>query len=252
MTTIIEPSLHYRSLDPVQVIETVRVLHQRIDERFPGSGLSKIARELVLVAESAQRKSEGIGQPVIPLRVMIGFLITLIVAGLVLSLAQMEIPGQSITVLDFVQTLEAAINDIVLIGIGIFFLVSLERRHKRRKVLRAIHELRSLAHIVDMHQLTKDPGHTLHSFTDTPSSPRRTLSRPLLVRYLDYCAEMLSLTGKIAAIYVEQFDDSVVLASVNEIEGLTTSMAEKIWQKLMILELTAPNITGPGPFERTT
>jgi hypothetical protein len=49
---------------------------------------------------------------------------------------------------------------------------------------------------------------------------------------------MLSLTGKIAALYVERFDDSVVLGSVNEIEALTTSLAGKIWQKLMILELT--------------
>jgi len=183
------------------------------------------------------------------LRVVIGFLIALIVTGLILSLRQLEVPGESISVLDFVQSLEAAINDVVLIGLGIFFLVSLERRHKRREILRAIHELRSIAHIVDMHQLTKDPGHTLRSVTDTPSSPRRTLSHPLLVRYLDYCAEMLSLTGKIAAMYVERFDDSVVLASVNEIEALTTSMAGKIWQKLMILEMTGPMLGVRGQRE---
>lgn len=216
----------------------MRALQQRIEERFPGAGLANVARELVRVAETARHNSTRISRPVLPLRIAIAFLIALIVVGIFVSIVQLEVPGESITLPDFVQTLEAGINDVVLIGVGIFFLVSLERRHKRQQVLRAIHELRSIAHIVDMHQLTKDPGHTLHTFDDTPSSPRRSLSKPQLVRYLDYCAEMLSLTGKIAAMYVEQFDDSVVLASVNEIEAMATSMAGKIWQKLMILELT--------------
>jgi hypothetical protein len=219
-------------------------LQHRIEERFPRAGLARVAGELLQVAESARQNSARISQPVLPLRFAIAFLIILIVAGLLISIIQLEVPGESITLPDFVQTLEAGINDVVLIGIGIFFLMSLERRHKRRLVLRALHELRSIAHIVDMHQLTKDPGHTLHAFSDTPSSPRRTLSKPLLVRYLDYCAEMLSLTGKIAAMYVERFDDSVVLASVNEIEAMATSMAGKIWQKLMILELTGPAKAG--------
>ena len=47
---------------------------------------------------------------------------------------------------------------------------------------------------------------------------------------------MLSLTGKIAALYVQRFDDDVVLNAVNEIEGLTTGLSGRIWQKLVILE----------------
>ena len=56
-----------------------------------------------------------------------------------------------------------------------------------------------------------------------------------LSRYLDYCAEMLSLTGKVAALYVQEFDDAVAVAAVNDVEQLTTGMSRKIWQKLMIL-----------------
>ena len=37
-----------------------------------------------------------------------------------------------------------------MIGVGVFFLVTFERRLKRRRILKAIHELRSAAHIVDM------------------------------------------------------------------------------------------------------
>jgi hypothetical protein len=56
-----------------------------------------------------------------------------------------------------------------------------------------------------------------------------------LSRYLDYCSEMLALVGKVAALYVQGFEDSVTVGAVNDIETLTTAMARKIWQKLMVL-----------------
>jgi hypothetical protein len=57
-----------------------------------------------------------------------------------------------------------------------------------------------------------------------------------LIRYLDYCSEMLSLTGKIAALYAQNFRDAVVLSAVNELENLTTGLSRKIWQKIMIVD----------------
>ena len=47
--------------------------------------------------------------------------------------------------------------------------------------------------------------------------------------------EMLSLIGKIAALYVQRFDDPVALSAVDEIESLTTSLSRKMWQKIMIV-----------------
>lgn len=57
---------------------------------------------------------------------------------------------------------------------------------------------------------------TVHrlKLTATASSPKQTLSGPELIRYLDYCSEMLSLIGKLAALYVQKFDDPVALAEV--------------------------------------
>jgi len=46
---------------------------------------------------------------------------------------------------------------------------------------------------------------------------------------------MLSIIGKIAALYVQQFNDPPALAAVNEVESLTTGLSRKIWQKIMIL-----------------
>ena len=47
---------------------------------------------------------------------------------------------------------------------------------------------------------------------------------------------MLSLIGKLAALYVQKFDDPVALGAVNEVEELTTGLSRKIWQKIMILD----------------
>jgi hypothetical protein len=57
-----------------------------------------------------------------------------------------------------------------------------------------------------------------------------------LIRYLDYCSEMLSLTGKLAALYMQNMRDPVIIDAVTEIEELTTNLSRKIWQKIMILQ----------------
>ena len=56
-----------------------------------------------------------------------------------------------------------------------------------------------------------------------------------LIRYLDYCSEMLSLTSKLAALYAQNLPDPVVIDTVNEIESLTTNLSQKIWQKITIV-----------------
>ncbi len=65
---------------------------------------------------------------------------------------------------------------------------------------------------------------------------RQPLSPFQVGRYLDYCSELLSLIGKIAVVYVQDFQDPVVLTAVDEIEHLTTALSRKIWQKIMILD----------------
>ena len=134
------------------------------------------------------------------------------------------------------QTLDASINDVVFLGIAIFFLVTVEARLKRRKALGSLQQLRSVVHIVDMHQLTKDPERLMSPQPDTSSSPARSMTPPELGRYLDYCSELLSLTSKIAASFVQSFNDPVVLSTVNEIETLATGLSGKIWQKITLLE----------------
>jgi hypothetical protein len=124
---------------------------------------------------------------------------------------------------------------LLVLGAGLVFLVSLEHRIKRNRTLAAIHELRSVAHIIDMHQLTKDPERLLKRWVVTEVSPESSLNQSELARYFDYCSEMLSLTSKVATLYVQDFNDEVALAAVNEVEAVTTGLSRKIWQKIMIV-----------------
>src|SRR3989454_10962326 len=98
-----------------------------------------------------------------------------------------------------------------------------------------------ISHIVDMHQLTKDPDQLLGGSGTATTSPQRTMTRFALSRYLDYCSELLSLTSKVAALYVQDSQDPVLLDAVNDVETLTTGLSRKIWQKIMIIDTLEPS-----------
>ena len=136
---------------------------------------------------------------------------------------------------EWVPLIESIINDLVFAAIAVFFLYALPGRMARERLLAQLHRLRSLAHIVDMHQLTKDPERLRPGFQPTHESLDPHLSRDDLERYLDYCSELLSLIGKVAALCAEESQDAVVLDTVATIETLTTSMSRKIWQKISLL-----------------
>ena len=126
--------------------------------------------------------------------------------------------------------------DLLLLGASVFFLTRIEERLKRRGALSALHELRSIIHVIDMHQLTKDPATLSAGFTPTARSPARITNKADLARYLDYCSEMLSITGKIAALFAQSVNDAVVVDGVNDIENLASNLSRKIWQKITLIE----------------
>src|SRR5436190_1223681 len=152
----------YRRLDGAHIVETLDLVQRRIEERFPGSGLSQVSGELLAVARDAIGRAVDLSLPNLPLR--------------------------------------------------------------------------SIAHVVDMHQLAKAPNEFLPGREELQVTPDRRMSRADLARYLDYCTDLLSLTSKVAALYVEHLQDPVVLEAVNDVENLTAGLSRKIWQKIAILD----------------
>lgn len=175
-----------------------------------------------------------------PLRIGIGVLLALMAVVVVLLVSQFRFNETNAWTM--LEGIDAGLGSIVFLGATVIFLVTLESRLKRRKLLMAVERLRELAHIVDMHQLTKDPERLCRTHRPTASSPRQSMTPYELGRYLDYCAEMLSLIGKVVMIYGQDASDSVVLSSVDAIEGLTTSLSRKIWQKIMLLDQIVPRV----------
>lgn len=239
--------MSYTQLDRGHLIATVARLQERIRERFPSAGLLAVAGDLRAVVERHAARSASIRRPVWRLRLFSASLLA-IGLGLVAWLAITVGTGAAGTTAatdwhESVQTIEAIVSMLFLLGAAAIFVASLELRHKRRRCLEALHELRALAHIVDLHQLTKDPDLALQG-RDEAAAAEQPLPPFLLARYLDYCSEMLSLIGKVGALYAQDFPDPQAVDAVDDIEDLTTGLSRKIWQKIMIL--TSPGSGSAG------
>lgn len=219
---------------------TIELLIERIDYRLPGRGLGKTARLLRTLAGDAVSKSVEVQKPNVPLRIVNVLLLVTMIAVLVkIGVSHLHIKDDP-DAFSMLEGIDAAISTVVYLGLVVLFVFSLETRIKRRKVLAAVQEMRALAHVIDMHQFSKDPERLIHQeliVTEDGQRPQVDQLTPFLMgRYLDYCSEMLSLIGKVAALYAQNTQDGVVLAAVDEIETLTTGLSRKIWQKIMILD----------------
>jgi hypothetical protein len=228
----------YRTIRADKVVDTASSVRARVHSRFPDSGLLRVADELLDAARESQERCRAIARPNVPLRIGVGVLLVggaLGIAALVVANVRMTESFWDLS--NFVEGAEALLADLVFMGAGTAFLVTIETRIKRRRTLTAINELRALAHVIDMHQLTKDPEMVFGRSLPNEASPARNMTAMELNRYLDYCTEMLSIVSKIGALYVQTFPDSQALAAVDDIESLTNGLSRKIWQKIMILDM---------------
>jgi hypothetical protein len=217
---------------------TVEQLERRIHARFGERGLTKAARDLGQLVDRVQTEAaqsrDRLRRTKLAARAGGIAIIGATLVALVLSLRSAVIDGLAHTA-DWVPLVESVVNDLVFAAIALVFLWAFPERLERRALLRLLHRLRSLAHVIDMHQLSKDPEQTSPSYTPTAQSIRHGLNAEQLHHYLDYCSEMLSLTAKTAALCAEHSTDGVVLETVSYIETLTTDLSNKIWQKISLL-----------------
>lgn len=222
-------------LEPEKIIKTIDQLEKRISDRFPNSGLQNVCFQFLQTAQKTKNNIHWISAPNIPLRIFSYLIIALGLGGLLYSITYIDLKIENNTLDNMVAVSEAIFNDLILLGAAIFFLVTLESRYKTKRALKSLNELRVIAHVIDMHQLTKDPYVNDSPESATKNSPKRTLSKFELQRYLDYCSEATALIGKVAALYSQSLPEESVVRAVNEVETLTTGLSRKIWQKLIIL-----------------
>ncbi len=222
--------MKYRQLESNEIVHTIDELHMRISHRFPKSDLAAVCEELLVVAKETEAKSHAVNAANYPLR---GIVLVLIAAaaGLVYFLVRaVQLRTGDVDLINLLQGLEAGTNLIIFISIAIFFLFSLESRMARTRALNDLNELRSIVHVIDMHQFSKDPSELLSA------DSTRGMSRTDLTRYLGHCSVMLSLGAKLAALYAQKLPDEVVIDAASDLQNVANGLSLKIWQKIAILE----------------
>jgi hypothetical protein len=236
---------------PDHVVRTIDTLHNRIRERFPNAGLARVCAQLAEIARLDTKRAANLKRRYVWLRL---FILLTLAAGFWIVWQLVSLFNVTTTTADLsavLQGIEAATNLTLLTVAAIIFLLRLEAGLKRRRALVALHELRSIVHVIDMHQLTKDPGKFIAGGS-TPSSPPLLLNEFQMTRYLEYCTEMLSLASKVAVLFGQNLDDQAVAEVVSDIEGTSTGLSQKIWQKIVILqqlratEAAMPPLFGTG------
>ena len=240
----------YSVLDPEKIEKTARELALRVIERFQDNGIAKVSEAL---AELTSRHIRQAGEAARKNWLMQAVSFVLVFAGLgalgwgVWSLLLFF--GLDVAEVGSLQGLDSVLNIMIVIGAAIWFVLNLETRQRRDKVLAQLHELRSIAHVIDMHQLRKDP--TAYYRQQTEHSPNRDLTPSDLMAYLEYCAEMLAIIGKLAGLYMQNMNDAVVIEAANDIEDLAGGFSQKIWLKINVLQPQVEaerRAAGPGPF----
>ncbi len=223
--------MRYRQLESNEIIHTIDELHMRISQRFPKSDLAAVCEELLVVAKETEAKAHAVNASNYPLR---GIILVLIAAaaGIVFFLIraiQLRTGGE-VDLINLLQGLEAGTNLIIFISVAIFFLFSLESRMARTRALNDLNELRSIVHVIDMHQFSKDPSELLSS------DSTHGMTRTDLTRYLGHCSVMLSLGAKLAALYAQKLPDEIVIDAASDLQNVANGLSLKIWQKIAILE----------------
>jgi hypothetical protein len=209
-----------RHLDPHKLISTSAALTSWIDRDFNHAHLALVAANVHRLTQEAVVTAQRIRQPIWLLRIGIWGLILAFIAGAIHQLVTHRLDE----ILHFLDETKGAA---LYLGAFLLAFITLEVRLKRRRALKAISELRAVAHIVDMHQLAKDQ--TIEEFRER-TTPEQMES------YLHACIALLALLSKIGQLYVENFPDAGATQSVNDFEMIATGLSNKIWMKILNLK----------------
>ena len=222
----------FKNLDIDKVTAAIELLRLRVLERFPTANLLNVCNELEELSNNAKANIQHLNKPYVYFRIIFSFLIILTIVLITYTIWHISSQDLPSNFQSFIATSEALMNELVMIGAAFYFIGKFENSLKQKKILYALQELRTIIHVIDLHQLTKDPAPILQN--NSEHSPERALSKSELNSYLDYCSEMLSLTSKVAATYGFNCNDHIVLETIHNIEVLSGTLSNKIWQKITI------------------
>src|SRR4029453_16437765 len=122
-----DTSLMYRQLDAQKIVDTANTLQSRISERFPSSGLSRLAAEVSAAPRETIERPPWIRNPHLPLPIAIYLLLAAIFGLFVATMASLELPKLK-EFGEFIQVLEAGLSAMFFISAFVIFLFTWESR----------------------------------------------------------------------------------------------------------------------------
>jgi len=224
-----KPKTDNRRLDPEKLTSTASQIASWLKGEFPQAHLTVVAEDVCKLTREATAKAGAIARPAWPLRL----LLLLLFAGVVFGLYQWVKQNDIRTVMKLADDMKFAGMYIVA---AVVFLITLEMKWKRLRVLRAVHELQSVCHIIDMHQLAKDPS--IERFREQRDDFGNALFYEKVDEYLHACTALLAIVSKLGQLYIDRFPDPVATKAVNDFEETCTGLSTKIWSKIIYLNQT--------------
>jgi hypothetical protein len=240
--------MEYRHLNPQKLTGTAQLISERVEAMFPGSGLGEVSREVVSATQHVIGEVNELRKPLWQLRIWITLGILFLCAIPIAVGALLDFRETFGSLAEFMQATDAGFNVLILLLGGAVFLMKTEARSKRNRAHKALNELRSLAHVIDMHQLSKDPGIRGWMLP----GPKREQRRPACIGndtdlwfYLSFSSDLLAILGKSAAWFAEHLTDRDILQTVNDVENLCNDTSRKVWQKMSFLNVPRPEGIAP-------
>lgn len=210
-----------RAEDIQEMLEKQKV---QLYKDFPTSTLNNTCESMLTISREINRTIKEVNKRNYIVTGLLCILSVLIFSSITYTWKKLNITFTEINVSDFVQMFDASFSFLILLGSGALFLISYQSKARKKKLTRAISKLTGLAHVIEAHQLSKDP-HS-HPFQDDEQ----------LIKYLGHCSDLLALTSKIGFLYVQAFDDPETQAVESGLENLISGISRKVWQKIMIIQ----------------
>jgi hypothetical protein len=195
----------------------------KICESFPEASLRHTSLTILTIALEIPSTIKWIMKRNYFVMITLFLLFATVGSGLYYTWKNMNITFSGVNIAEFAQMFDASFSFLVLLGSGAYFLFSYQSRARKQKLVRAINKLIGLTHVVESHQLTKDPDH--NPYKDSK----------MLAKYLNYCTDLLALISKIGFLYVQALNEPEAQSIEGDLETLTSGISRKIWQKIMLV-----------------
>jgi hypothetical protein len=225
------------------VAATASKLVERISSRFGQDHLTDVALQVERVARMSDaklKKSLRLGRVI---RWLTWPWVLAAALGIVAWIRSLHLTIELKDAGDLAQSLDSIFQLLLVLGAGAWFLLSIGSKVQRAALLKALQELNELAQVVDLIQLDKDPDR-LHFSKEQRTDKSPTLGKAntafLLSRYLDYCAELLSILAKVGCLYRDKVSDEVVLSRLGDFDRLTNQLRANISTKMSLISHSAP------------